>query len=94
MDCFDPKRFKNLVFVRYEQILTDRYMIIPLLQFMGKSNSANNARSNSMNPNNASSKASADNRSNQMNSNNSASKPLVLVGITLIQNPMDSNLFL
>lgn len=41
---------------------------------MGKSNSANNQRSNAKNPNNAAYKASADNKSNQMNSNNSAYK--------------------
>ena len=41
---------------------------------MGKSNSANNQRSNAKNPNNASYKASVDNRSNQMNSNSSTYK--------------------
>ena len=38
----------------------------------GHSQSANNARRNSMNPNNAAHRAGADNRSNQMNPNNAA----------------------
>nr|MDO8088447.1 hypothetical protein [Candidatus Sigynarchaeum springense] len=37
---------------------------------MGKHHSANDQRSNSLNPNNAAFKASQDNRSNQLNPNN------------------------
>jgi hypothetical protein len=38
----------------------------------GRSQAGNNARSNSMNPNNGAHRASANNRANQMNPNNPA----------------------